>query len=421
MNICKPPLNRRTFLRAAGVTMALPFLDAMHATGATASAVPRRIVAINTNLGILERHFYPKTTGRDYELTPYLQELAAFRDQFTVVSGCSHPDVTGGHSAEVSFLTAAPHPGSASFRNSVSLDQYAADYLGEKTRVATLPLNVAKRPSNQSLSFTSSGVMLPAENSPAAVFRSLFVSGDAADMEKQIHELRLGRSILDTVGERAKALQRKLGAADRERLDQYFTSVREVERRLEIAEEWERKPRPKVDVPVPKDGRYLLDKLASMYDLIRLAIATDSTRLITLLIRLDGFSSHIPGVSTESHNLSHHVGRPEKLKELMNLELAQFRQFARLLGSLRESREAGDTLLDRTMLLYGSNLGNGNNHDTKNLPILLAGGGFKHGQHLAFDRQRNHPLPNLFVSMLQRLGLETDRFASSTGILPGLA
>lgn len=413
-------LNRRTFLRASGVSLALPMLDAMTpAFGKEPSEAPRRMLCICTNLGILGRHFYPEESGREYTLTPYLTEISDFRDQFTVISGTSHPDVTGGHSAEASFLTAAPHPGSASFRNSISLDQFAAEHIGVRTRVPALPLVVAQR-GNQSLSFTSSGVMLPAENSPATVFKTLFVGGNEADIARQIHELRVGRSILDAVADRAAALQKKLGADDRQRIDQYFTSVREVERRLLIAEEWERKPKPQVAVESPNDGQYLLDKLAAMFQLIQLAFATDSTRLITLLIKLDGFSAHIPGVSTEAHNLSHHVGREDKLKELQNLELAQFRSLASLLKSLSDSQETGETLLKRTMVLFGSNLGNGNNHDTKNMPILLAGGDLRHGQHLAFDASQNAPLPNLFVSMLQQLGIETDRFATSTGTLAGL-
>ena len=414
-------LSRRTFLRAAGATLALPLLDAMRpAFGRAAGAeIPRRLIAVCTNLGLLERHFFPAENGRGYALTPYLETLKDFREQFTVFSGTSHPDVTGGHSAEASFLTAAPHPGTASFRNSISLDQFAAERIGHRTRVSALPLVVAKS-GNQSLSFTSSGVMLPAERSPAQVFAALFVAGNAEAVERQVEQLRTGRSILDTVADRAAALQKQLGSADRERLDQYFTSVREVERRLVIAEEWERKPKPKVDGPAPKDGEYLLEKLAAMYDLAHLAIATDSTRLITLMIRLDGFSEHIPGVNSETHNLSHHVGRQDKLEQLKALELAELKQLAALLTKLQSSKEDGDTLLERTQILYGSNLGNGNNHDNHNLPVLLAGGGFKHGQHLAFDKTNNYPLPNLYVSMLQRLGLEAGKFATGTGTMRGL-
>ncbi len=419
IHIALPALNRRTFLRASGAALALPLLDAMRPAFGQTVEVPRRMISICTNLGVLERHFFPTEAGRGYALTPYLEAIKDFREQFTVVSGSSHGEVTGGHAAEVTFLTAAPHPGTASFRNSISLDQFAAERIGHLTRVSALPLVVSKS-GNQSLSFTSSGVMLPAERSPAQVFKALFVGGDAAAVQKQVEQLRTGRSILDAVADRAAALQKQVGSADRERLDQYFTSVREVERRLLIAEEWERKPKPKVDAPAPKDGEYLLEKLGAMYDLAHLAFATDSTRLVTLFIKLDGFSEHIPGVSSESHNLSHHVGREDKLRELKNLELAEFQQLNTLLTKLKSSKEGGSNLLDRTQVLYGSNLGNGNNHDTKNLPILLAGGGFKHGQHLAFDKANNEPLSNLFVSMLQRMGIEADKFASSKGTLKGL-
>jgi hypothetical protein len=395
--------------------MALPFLEAL----SRQPDEPRRILAICTNLGILDRHFYPEQQGFDYVLTPYLEPLKDHRDRFTVLSGTSHPDVTGGHSAEVTYLTAAPHPGTASFRNSISLDQFAAERIGHLTRVAALPLVVSKS-GNQSLSFNSSGVMLPAERSPAQVFKTLFVAGNEQEVTKQLHHLRTGRSILDAVAERSKDLQKNLGAPDRDRLDQYFTSVREVEKRLLIAEEWELKPKPKVQTPAPKDGEYLLEKVSAMYDLAHLAFTTDSTRLITLMIRLDGFSEHIPGVSTESHNLSHHVGREDKLRELKNLELAQFASLNTLLTKLRATQEGEHNLLDRTQILFGSNLGNGNSHDNRNLPILLAGGSWKHGQHLAFDRSRNEPLPNLFVSMLHQLGIDTTKFASSTGTMRGL-
>ena len=417
-----PPnrLDRRTFLKGSGVALGLPFLEAMqplHAKGKPGG--PKRMVAINTNLGIMAEHFFPGQVGKDYTLSPYLETLAAHKEQFSVFSGVSHPGVTGGHSAEVSYLTAAPHPGTASFRNSISLDQYAAQHIGERTRLSTLSLNVSKK-GNQSLSFTNSGVMLPAENNPASVFKALFVAGNEGEIERKVHDLRVGRSILDTVAQRASALQNKLGQADKERIEQYFTSVREVERRLQIAEEWEHKPKPQVTVPSPKDSEYLLEKIAAMYDLICLSLETDSTRLVTLLIKLDGFSAHIPGVSTEAHNLSHHVSRPDKKKELKNLETAEFKELARLLDGLASVKEGGQSLIDSTMVLYGSNLGNGNNHDTKNLPMLLAGGGFQHGRHIAFDTKKNYPLPNLFVSMLHRMGLETENFASSTGTMAGL-
>lgn len=415
-----PTLSRRTLLKGSGAVLALPLLDAMRpAFGRAAEPVPRRLVAVCTNLGVYEKNFLPAAAGRDFALTPYLEPFADLRDQVTVVSGTSHPEVGNGHSAEASFLTAAPHPGTASFKNSISLDQFAAERIGVHTRVAALSLVVSKS-GNQSISFTSNGVMVPAERSPAKVYRQLFVAGDAKSVERQLHELRSGRSILDSVAERAEALRKSLGPGDRDRMDQYFTSVREVERRMLVAEEWEHKPKPKPAAAEPKDQEYLLEKLAAMYELTHLALATDSTRLVTLMIKLDGFSEHIPGVSLEAHNLSHHVNRPDAIAQLTRLELAEFKELAKLLGRLAATPEDGQTLLDRTVVFYGSNLGNGNNHDNHNLPVFLAGGGFRHGQHLAFDKQKNAPLPNLFVSILQRLGIEADRFATSTGTLTGL-
>ena len=415
-----PVLSRRTLLKGSGAALALPLLDAMRpAFGRAAEPAPRRLLAVCTNLGVYEPSFVPATAGRDFKLTPYLEPFAALRDQMTVVSGTSHPDGGNGHATEVSFLTAAPFAGTASFKNSISLDQFAADRIGIQTRVSALPLVVSKG-GNQSISFTSSGVMVPAEGSPAKVYRQLFVAGDAKTIERQLHDLKTGRSILDSVADRAESLRKALGPGDRDRMDQYFTSVREVERRLLLAEEWEQKPKPKPEAPEPKEQQYLLDKLAAMYDLAHLALATDSTRLITLMIKLDGFNEHIPGVSLEAHNLSHHAGRPEALQQLQNLELAEFKELAKLLERLAAAKEGAASLLDRTVVFYGSNLGNGNNHDARNMPVLLAGGGFKHGQHLAFDKHKNAPLPNLFVSILQRLGIEADKFATSTGTLAGL-
>lgn len=414
-------ITRRGFLRAAGVSLALPWLAALEPPDQKAVAAPRRLVCICTNLGLLERNFTPATAGRDYALTPYLEPFKDLRDHLTVISGTSHPGVGGGHSAEVSFLTAAPQPGTASFRNSISIDQVAAEQLGHLTRHASLSLVVAGS-GNQSLSVSRSGVMLPADNSPAAVYRRLFIAGDERTVEQQIAKLRTGASILDTVGARATTLLKSLTGEDKERLDHYLGSVREVEKRLELAQEWERKPKPVVGDAAPADGEHLMARIAAMQTLMRLALMTDSTRLITLFLRLDGFTPHgLPGVSDECHNLSHHVGRQDKIDQLVKTERVLMEHHAAFLAALQGVREGGSTLLDRTAVLFGSNLGNGNNHDNRNLPILLAGGGFRHGQHLAFDQQDNTPLPNLFVSLLQRLGIATERFASSTGTLAGLA
>ncbi|MFM1768387.1 MAG: hypothetical protein RJA22_916 [Verrucomicrobiota bacterium] len=434
----RPGLSRRRFLRGAGVALSLPLLEAMRpvfagaaqraaaAAAATPGGQPRRFLGICNNLGLLPEHFFPTHAGRDYTLSPYLQLLEAHRDRFTVLSGTWHPDVDGGHPADNCFLTAAPHPGSAGFRNTISLDQYIAERLGHLTRFPSLTLGVNVQQGIRSLSWTGSGVLIPCEEKAADVFARLFLQGSPAETAAQVRRLETGRSILDAVAGQARDLQRTVGPRDRERLDQYFTSVRDLEQRLAMSREWEDRPKPRVHAPIPLDPaspKAYMDKVRLMYDLAALAFETDSTRSISLL--LDSVNS--PALefgelktSDGYHNLSHHGKSKEKLAQLKAIDEWHMRLLAGLLDRLQAVREDGASLLDRSMVLYGSNLGNANTHVTTNLPVLFAGGGFRHGQHLAFDTQHNYPLPNLFVSALQRLGLETDRFATSTGTLRGL-
>jgi hypothetical protein len=241
-----------------------------------------------------------------------------------------------------------------------------------------------------------------------------------------VRKLALGESILDAVADDAKGLQRTVGARDRERLDQYFDSVRDLEKRMAMSREWEHKPKPQVTAQVPLDPaspKAYMEKVALMYDMAKLAFETDSTRSISLL--LDSVNS--PAIDVEGieitdgyHNLSHHGKSATKLAQLRAIDEWHMKLLAKLYGDLKSVKEDGETLLDRTMIVYGSNLGNANTHVTTNLPVIFAGGGFKHGQHLAFDTQRNYPLPNLFVSALQRMGIETDKFATATGTMRGL-
>lgn len=381
---------------------------------ATAAPVlkPRRMVAIQTNMGILPQFFFPEKAGFDFELTPYLKLIENHRKDFTIFSGVSHPYVDGGHAAERVFLTAAAHPGSPAFRNSVSLDQVAAEQVGVATRFPSL--NVAATGENQTMSVTRSGIMIPAERSPARLYQQLFVDAKPGEVEQRVNDLKKGRSLLDFVGESSKRLQRDLGARDRDRLDQYFTSVRDLEQRMVRMQEWERKPKPKVSVPPPTDitdNQMFVDKARLMLDMVRLALETDSSRVVSF------FLDAVP-----IHNITHHGNRPEIIAQLRKIEESQFVVLNNFLNALAEVKEEGEPLLDRTMVLYGTCMGNANSHSNQNLPVLLAGGGFRHGQHVAFDKTpgRNYPLPNLFVSMLQRLGLETDKFASSTGTMRGL-
>lgn len=410
-SISRGPLSRRTFLRGTGVALALPFLDAMSPLrAADGQAVPRRMIGIETNMGILPQFFFPEKAGRDYELTPYLQKLAANRNDFTVFSGTSHPGVTGAHAAEKCFLTGTPHPERGGFRNWVSLDQFAAEQVGSRTRYPSLVL--ANTSEGATLSYTRSGAPIPSERSPNRLFQKLFVQGNPTEVAANIEALRQGRSLLDFVSDQSKRLHRSLSKGDQQRMDQYYTAVRDLEQRLESAEAWEHKPKPVVAATAPQDiddAKAFVQRTRLFFDVMKLALETDSTRVVSFFID-----------TTVIHNITHHGNRPEVLQELRGHEEAQFAALGEFLKILGETKEEGQSLLDRTMVLYGTCMGSANSHSNVNLPVLLAGGGFKHGQHLAFDTQNNYPLTNLFVSMLQRLGIETHEFSTGTATLRGL-
>ena len=427
------PLSRRRFLRATGVGLALPFLDCMLAPFARESSAaadtapggpPRRFFGICNNLGLLHAQFFPKDAGKNYALSPYLEFLKDHRDDFTVMSGVSHPNVDGGHPSDIAFLTAAPHPASSSFRNSISLDQLIAERIGNFTRFPSLTLGV--NAGARGLSWTRTGVAIPPEERASGVFRQLFLQGTPEEIDAKVRELDSGRSILDAVADQARDLQRDLGTRDRGRLDQYLSSVRDLEHRLQESKGWERKPKPAVKATAPVDpaspAQYM-EKVKIMYDLAGLAFETDSTRSVTLM--LNSVSTPVMQIEGEKitdgyHNLSHHGMAAEKLAQLKVIDQWHMKLLAELLRGLKGAREGDQTLLDRTMVLYGSNLGDANAHSTTNLPTLFAGGGFRHGQHLAFDHERNYPLPNLFVSVLQRIGIPENSFASGKGTMRGL-
>jgi hypothetical protein len=413
-------LTRRTMLRAAGVSLALPWLDATATARTRAAVPPRRMVLICTPLGLHAPHFFPEKSGKDYALTPYLEVLKDLRDDYTVISGLSHPGVEVGHDSIFSYLTAAPHPERrAGFRNSISVDQVAAERIGDETRFPSLSL----AGEGFGLSWTRSGALVPSDPWPSRVFARLFLDGKPEEVQAQVRKLRDGQSILDAVGQQARSVQGNLGPADREKLDEYFTSVRELEQRLMRAEEWSRKPKPKVDAQPPRDimnSADLIGRTKLMFDLIHLALQTDSTRVVTILLGGASQVPPIPGVSFDHHNLSHHGQDPDKIGQLKIVEVETMKVLRDLLTKLKGTKEDDATLLDRTAVLFGSNLGSGNSHSCKSLPMLLAGGGFKHGRHLAFDPKDPPPLSNLYVSMLQRLGVEAGRFGSSTGSLRGL-
>lgn len=416
-------LERRQFLQAAGVSLALPCLDAFSPARASAAPVEprRRMVCVCTPLGLYAPHFFPEGTGKEYELTPYLELLKDYRDDFTVISGLAHPGMSSGfaHQATASFLTGVPGAGRPGFRNAISVDQLAAEHLGERTRFPSLTLSGE----GLGLSWTGTGAIVPADNSPSRVFARLFLEGRPDEVRTQMRRLEDGRSILDDVRDQADLLRTDLGAGDRDKLDEYLTSVRELEQRLVKDEAWCKNPKPQVDVPPPQDipdAADLIGRTRLLFDLTHLALQTDSTRLVTIMLAGSTYVPPIPGVSLGHHDLSHHGKDPSKVEQLKIVELETMKTVRDLLAKLKQSQEDGVSLLDRTMVFLGSNLGDASSHSVKNLPVLFAGGGFRHGQHLAFDPQNPPPLCNLYVSMLQRLGIQANRFGSSTGTLTGL-
>ncbi len=385
------------------------------------------MLMISNNLGILPRYFFPTGEGKHYTPSLYLDQLQDHRDDFTVFSGLSHPYVEGGHSTENCFLTAAKHPTGSQFRNTISLDQYAAESLGRQTRFPTLNLGVNLNKALRSLSWTRDGVLLPAIDSPARLFTLMFTQGSATQQKQVVQKLRQRESILDAISDTTTSLKTRLSKYDRKRLDQYFTSIRELEKRLEASGQWAITPKPKTDVPPPTDitnrARFI-EKLDQMLTMARLALQTDSTRIVTLMI--DAFETGVFHYQDDKktlsgyHNLSHHGQREAHLKQLEITDLRQMQLLQQQMEFMKSTQSHDESLLDQTMILFGSNMGNANTHTNTNLPILLAGGGFKHGQHMVFDREKNTPLSNLFVSMLQNMNIETNRFGSSSGRLDGL-
>lgn len=421
-------LVRRNFLRGIGVSLALPALESLSPAFAKGAAeAPRRMLLISNNLGVLPWPFFPKESGADYAASPYLKALEDFRSDFSVFSGLSHPAVAGGHSTENCFLTGAKDPTGSGFRNTISLDQFAIEKLGQRTRFPTLNLGVNINRANRSLSWTRDGVLLPAEDSPASLFRKMFVQGKKNETERRLDQLKERGSILDVLSDDMKAVQRKANHGDRQRVDQYLTSIRELEQQLHSAGEWEQKPKPTTDAEPPEDildQAQFFPKFELMLRMAQLALESDSTRIVTLMV--DGFATPVFEISESEkslngyHNLSHHGSAKEKIAQLERIDLRQMEVLKSLFQRLSVVGNPGSNLLDQTMVLFGSNMGDANVHSCTNLPILLAGGGFRHGQHLRFDETDNTPLANLFVSMLHGLGVEADQFSSSVGTLTGL-
>lgn len=420
MNKTSQP-TRRHVLRAGAVALALPWLESRG--GAADPTPPRRLVSVCTSFGLYGPAFFPQKTGADYEPSEYLKILSDLRDKYTVFSGISHPEIGGDHASAACFLTSAKHPTKGGFRNSVSLDYVAAKHVGAATRFPLLTLSTQD---GSPLTHTASGASVPALSKPSDLFARLFLAGSPKAVEGELARLRRGRSVLDQMAGRLAELQKSATAHDRQQLADYTEAVRDMERQLQADEAWVRKPKPKVDDPAPKDDGPFADRGDSvgrarvLFGLIRLALTTDSTRVVSLYINGMDEKPPIDGVTEGHHGLTHHGQNPGKIAQLKIVERQEMTVFRDFLKSLQGTKEGGGALLDATQVLIGSNLGDASGHGTTNLPVLLAGGGYKHGRHVAGDTKKNTPLGKLFVNVLQRFGVETSAFGSGAGTIAGL-
>ena len=416
--------SRRRFLQSAGVLIALPHLESLdlQASDRKTAAPPVRMVCVGNEFGMYPDAFWPQTFGREYELTPLLKPLGQHRNDLTVFSHLDH-GLKGGHFAVHTFLTGIK---SADARfaedGGISLDQRAAEHVGSQTRFPSLTIgSEGGLHGGCQMSWTRAGTRVPPIPGPRELFRALFLNESKSARAKAEDRISLRNSILDSVREDALSLRRRLNKSDSRKLEEYFSSVRDVETRLQLELQWQNVPKPTAPFEEPAN-RGLTKDLPLIYDLMALALETDSTRVATLEIG-GTFAARDLGIRQGYHSLSHHGKDPKSIEQLVQIELYQMEQLARFLTKLRSIKEADadGSLLDRTMVLAGSGMGNANSHTNQNLPVILAGGGFEHGQFREYpaEQAKRLPLCNLFVSMLQRFGVETARFGSSTGTLRG--
>jgi hypothetical protein len=398
----------------------------------TSSGTHPRAVFCYVPNGVNIQEWMPSDTGRDYTLSPTLQTLAAHRDDFTVFTGLGHPASDGGHAGADTWLTAADLDASPGkdYQNTMSADQVIAELHGQQTRFASLQLSdqsgTGSALHSHTLSFDRRGTPLPAENSPRRLFDRLFVPETSADREATLRRYALQRSILDSVQDEAKQLGKKLGKADRDKLAQYYQSVRDTETRVDRLTQWVDVPKPEVadtDLQLgskPGDAHDRPMWLDVMLELSYLAMITDTTRVISFEWSREagGFG----GGGENHHELSHHGGDAGMLKKLAEIDRFHLSRLNRFLDFLSSTSEADGSVLDSTMIVYGSgmNSGTGGEHSPKNLPLLIAGGkrlGVQHAGHVAHDVDNHPPLSNLLLSVIQKSGVETDQFADATGAM----
>jgi hypothetical protein len=417
----KPPsMNRRHFLNTLGGTaLSFPWFSNLALHGAAAAIAPRRLVCIGLDFGLRPESFFPANEGPELELTPLLKPLGRWSKNVTVFSQLEHPGVQGGHYGVHAFLSGVRREQSAGFKDGcVTLDQLAEEHLGGLTRFPSLCLGVG---GGDAISWTRSGIAVPKIEDPGAAFDMLFQRQRKSAAEARRAELSGNESVLTLITQDAKRVAPHLDRWDREKMDEFMGAVREFERANATNMAWLDKPLPVTDGKKPtwkNDG--CMDRVRANFEIAALALQADATRIVTLNIGGALPVTNILGINRGYHDLSHSGQDPEKLRQLHIIESALMAELDCFLEHLAMMKDiGGSSLLDNTTVVFGSGMGNASAHANTNLPLVLAGGGFKHGRHLFFPKQgrQQTPLCNLFVTLLQQMGIERDEFGSSSGNL----
>jgi len=400
-------LNRRRFLQGTGIALSLPVFESFAANTIDEKS-PRRLVCVGNHLGFYPGNFFPQAAGNDYVATSTLKPLEVHRNDLTVFSNLDH-GLNGGHKGVQGFLNGIKKEEAAGFpEKNISLDQAAAEHVGSATRFPSINTGILR---GTDMCWTRAGVHVPPINNPATLFRALFVNSPQSEREMERTRLKHRGSVLDALRDSASALNRTLGAADRKKLDQYLTSVRDVERRLQMSKEWLNRPKPKPSIDeVSDEERQHIDEVALFYDLMVLALQTDSTRVATLETGMGFRTSEL--VLGSYHGLSHHGKSPDRIGQLQVVEAFLTAKLSDFISRLKEAQ-----ILDKTLIVFGSGMSDGSIHSNRNLPVLLAGGGVKHQGHVLCpaEQHKRVPLSNLWLSVLRWFGAEKDRFGRSTG------
>jgi uncharacterized protein DUF1552 len=449
MIVFKKAIPRRLVLRSLGAAFALPLLDSMvpalSALAKTAAKPRKRLGIVYIPHGAIMNKWTPSTEGRAFEMSPILQPLAAYRDRLTVLSGLDNRpalalqgEPAGGHGRiGAAFLTgvhAKPTEG-ADFRAGISIDQIAAASIGRETQLASLELGLESTELAgacdvgfscayvNTLCWRGPTTPLPMESNPRAVFERLFGDSTTTDPKARLARARKDRSLLDSVGDKIAGLRRDLGPGDQAKLEEYFEAVRDVERRIVRAEAQDARELPPLDAPSGSIPGAFADYARLMFDLQVLAYQSDITRVISFMIGKELSSRTYPeiGVSDPHHPLSHHQNDPARLEKLSRINILHLELFAYYLEKLGTTRDGDGSLLDQTLILYGSGMGDSNLHDPRNLPILLVGGvagSPRGGRHIKFEA--GTPLTNLYMSMLASVDVPVEQIGDSTGRLTPL-